>query len=104
MPATCEMGAFQARGLTKCERAEKTRANVQTCKMSSLEAGIDVELYKGAALRMASANANLDAGEDIHDVMFRGRWKSMSVFKQFYERQQRKIQLPASVMSQIIGH
>ena len=71
--------------------------------MTMEDAGIDVKVFKAASIRMASANLNLDAGEDISDVMFRGRWKSVSVFKKFYERQQRKIQLPHSVMAQMAG-
>ena len=65
------------------------------------DAGIDVDRYKGHSLRGATATAMIDAGADPDDVMMRGRWKSSSVFKRFYDRSRRGSQMPASMVQQL---
>jgi hypothetical protein len=66
------------------------------------DSGIDITVYKPHSLRGASASAQLDIGEDVQDVMWRGRWRSYSVFKRFYERVMRRTQLPSSLMSRLV--
>ena len=62
------------------------------------DAGIDVDRYQAHAIRGATATAMLDAGADPTDVMQRGRWKSASTFKRFYDRSRRSAQMPAAMM------
>jgi hypothetical protein len=65
--------------------------------------GIDVKRYKGHSLRGAAATGRIDAGESVDDVMHCGRWKSISVFKRFYERAQKRVQQSAGLMARLCG-
>jgi hypothetical protein len=65
--------------------------------------GIDTSRYKGHSIRGAAASARINAGESVDDVMHCGRWKSMSVFKHFYERSQGRVQQSAGLMARMCG-
>jgi hypothetical protein len=62
-------------------------------------AGIDTTLIKSHAVRKTVATAQVDLGEDIDVVMQRGRWKSFTVFQQFYNRSKRHTQQCNAVLS-----
>ena len=67
------------------------------------DAGIDTKVCKAHAIRGAAATAQIDHGESVDDVMYRGRWRSQSVFRAFYERAQRRVQMPSDFMKAMLS-
>jgi len=49
-------------------------------------AGIDMQKHRVHDTRKASANAALRSGLDPEDVLWKGGWKSKTVFEEFYNR------------------
>ncbi|MCE2982451.1 MAG: tyrosine-type recombinase/integrase [Parachlamydia sp.] len=56
------------------------------CLNAMTTAGINTEIFKSHSLRMAAANALLDSGMTIEEVMKLGDWQSSEVFMKFYHR------------------
>ena len=67
------------------------------------ECGVDMTVYRSHHVRGAVGTAMIDAGVDPADVLSRGRWRSLAVFKQFYERSRQRAQMPATLMASIAG-
>jgi hypothetical protein len=62
-------------------------------------AGIATSRIKSHAVRKTVATAQIDLGEDIDVVMQRGRWRSYTVFQQFYNRSKRHLQQCSEVLA-----
>jgi len=58
----------------------------QEIRRAMAAAGIDTSHFKPHSIRGASSTKAVEAGESIDDVAQFGRWRSTSVFKQFYLR------------------
>jgi hypothetical protein len=67
------------------------------------ESGINTDIYKSHSIRGATATKQIDLGEDVEDVMFRGRWRSWSTFKKFYERAHKRMQMNSKLFSAMLG-
>ena len=61
-------------------------------------AGIDTHRFKAHALQGASASSRLDRGESAEDVMAAGRWRSNAVFRRFYDRQLKRVQVSVEAL------
>ena len=58
---------------------------------SMAAAGVDTQKWKAHSVRGASATNLLDKGTSVEDVMRAGRWGSFLVFRDFYDRSTRNV-------------